>query len=459
MLQKEFTTTVQKKQVCIFCGEPAAEDCSTAVGEPMCRYCYDHSYQCNACSRTILDEDAVYSEYRGYYCQDCYEQLFVSCDECGDEILKEYAVHTEDGHTLCTDCYADLYVACVECDDKFRIDDMVAVNDYGDYVCQDCFDEYYYTCDHCDSPVHRDRAICDDNIALCEYCYEHYYVFCERCEQLVHVDNAVYVDDYPYCEYCGPVVEAARIIHYYDYAPSTLYFDGCHYPKDGVLYLGIELEVDEGGKDKDHAAQVIDILGDEYVYIKADGSLNDGFEIVTHPSTLSYHKTQPWADVFEYLRCHGYKSHDAETCGLHIHITRAVFSEAAEGRLLYLVEKFWPQLVKFSRRTEEQLDRWATRYGLDDGETPEDLRAKARGCGRYYAVNLTNYSTIELRLFRGTLKLETFFATLEFAEYLAKTAISSTNEDVQRLTWEEFVKDVPEDYTYLRQYLVNRGLA
>src|SRR5690606_4775831 len=108
---------------------------------------------------------------------------------------------------------------------------------------------------------------------------------------------------------------------------------------------------------------------------------------------------------------------------------------------------------------EQQLDRWAARYGLDDGETPEDLRAKARRCGRYYAVNLTNRATIELRLFRGTLKLETFFATLEFADYLAKTAINSTNEEVQHLTWEEFVKDVPEGYTYLRQYLVNRGLA
>jgi hypothetical protein len=273
------------------------------------------------------------------------------------------------------------------------------------------------------------------------------------------VDDAVYVDDEPYCEYCAEDVEDERVIHNYSYKPSRLYFDGCHYPEDGVLYLGIELEVDKGGEDKDHAAKVLGILGDEYVYVKTDGSLHDGFEIVTHPSTLSYHKTQPWDDAFEYLKDCGYRSHDAGTCGLHVHLTRAVFSEAAEGRLLYLVEKFWPQLVTFSRRTEEQLDKWATRYGLDDGETPADLRAKARGRGRYYAVNLTNRSTIELRLFRGTLNVKTFFATIEFADYLAKTAINSSNEDVQHLTWEEFVKGVPEGYTYLRQYLVDRGLA
>lgn len=51
----------------------------------------------------------------------------------------------------------------------------------------------------------------------------------------------------------------------------------------------------------------------------------------------------------------GYRSHQACTCGLHIHISRLAFGrtaaqqEAAIARLLYFVEKHWNELLKFSR--------------------------------------------------------------------------------------------------------------
>ena len=76
--------------------------------------------------------------------------------------------------------------------------------------------------------------------------------------------------------------------------------------------------------------------------------------------------------------------------------------DAVIARILYFFEKNWEELLKFSRRTPRQLDRWATRYGYKD--QPKELLDHAKKGyhgGRYTSVNLTNTDTIEFRIFRG----------------------------------------------------------
>ena len=61
------------------------------------------------------------------------------------------------------------------------------------------------------------------------------------------------------------------------------------------------------------------------------------------------------------------------------------------------MEHHWLELVKFSRRTENSLNRWAARFGYEP--TPKAILDKAKSYyGRYYAVNLCNRHTIEFRL-------------------------------------------------------------
>ena len=71
------------------------------------------------------------------------------------------------------------------------------------------------------------------------------------------------------------------------------------------------------------------------------------------------------------------------------------------------MEKHWDELLKFSRRTPRQLQRWAARY--DYKEQPKEIldnaKVGATGNGRYSCINLENTNTIEFRMFRGTLKL------------------------------------------------------
>ena len=97
----------------------------------------------------------------------------------------------------------------------------------------------------------------------------------------------------------------------------------------------------------------------------------------------------------------GYTSHQAGTCGLHIHVNRDAFGNT-EGlqdvriaRILYFFEKNWEELLKFSRRTQGQLNQWAARYGYKD--QPREIldHAKKGGeGGRYSCVNLQNRDTI-----------------------------------------------------------------
>lgn len=110
-----------------------------------------------------------------------------------------------------------------------------------------------------------------------------------------------------------------------------------------------------------------------------------------------------------------YFSHQADTCGLHVHIKRTAFGETVAdqeeiiARILYFFEKHREELLKFSRRTPKQLRQWSNRYDLKESQ---DILKRAKGDQEWYTcVNLTNYYTVELRMFRGTLKLNTLIAS------------------------------------------------
>lgn len=76
--------------------------------------------------------------------------------------------------------------------------------------------------------------------------------------------------------------------------------------------------------------------------------------------------------------------------------------------------------------------------------------------GRYVAVNLCNYHTIEFRLFRGTLKYNTLIATLELVNRICDIALSYTDDKMYKLSWSDFVSEITE--SELIQYLKERQI-
>ncbi|MDR3766773.1 MAG: hypothetical protein Q3Y08_07030 [Butyricicoccus sp.] len=75
---------------------------------------------------------------------------------------------------------------------------------------------------------------------------------------------------------------------------------------------------------------------------------------------------------------------------------------------------------------------------------------------RYRTVNLTNRHTVEIRIFRGTLKLNTLFATLQFVNHLCNLAVYSSDAELESLAGHDFLNDIHEPE--LIQYLKERNL-
>lgn len=350
-------------------------------------------------------------------------------------------------------------VTCYCCGKEFDVSDMTIVeSEY--YVCPDCLESRTVVCCECGDIIFADDNAGDSNIPLCESCYDyHDYHTCSSCGAVMAYDEVYHLDydDENYCEDCYNRYRSDSSIDEYDYKPDPIFFGS------GTRYFGVELEIDEGGSDNYKAEEVMAVANKKAwrIYCKHDGSLYDGFEIVTHPMTLDYHMNEmPWKEIVEKAKCLGYLSHQAGSCGLHIHVNRNSFGdtervqEAAIARVLYFFEKHWDELLKFSRRTESQLNRWAARYGYKD--TPKEMleHAKKGNMGRYACVNLCNEETIEFRIFRGTLKLNTLLATIQLTSHICDVAYTLGDDEISQLSWTDFVREYctePELIQYLKE--------
>ena len=343
---------------------------------------------------------------------------------------------------------------CVHCGALIDTDDYEEVN--GEIVCTSCYEHHTTTCDRCGNIIWLDDSFGDEYTTLCRHCYENYYSRCSCCDALVHNDDLYHLDGYEYCSECyHDEVDKSRSIHDYGYKPEPIFYG------DSCRYFGVELEIDGAGKDSDNADELLAVgnRNDEFIYIKSDGSLDDGMEIVSHPASLDYHKQYQWDEIMKKAISLGYRSHQTSTCGLHVHVNRDCLGDSREeqdeviSRILYFVEHHWNELLKFSRRSEYAMNRWASRYGYENSARAILDKAKKGNNGRYAAVNLMNYSTIEFRLFRGTLKLNTFMATLELIDAIIDVALNYSEDGLHKLSWSEFVATLsePELIAYLKE--------
>ncbi|MCH5192426.1 MAG: amidoligase family protein [Oscillospiraceae bacterium] len=347
---------------------------------------------------------------------------------------------------------------CSHCGYTCSLDDMETFD--GEEICQECYDDETVICSHCGDRIWADDVAGDSNHILCDRCYTRYYTDCEDCGRTIHAEDAYYLDDEPdnpYCHNCYCRHDSGEYIHDYSFKPDPIFYGS------SSRYFGVELEIDGGGQYASNAEKIIDIANADStrrIYIKRDSSLNDGMEIVTHPMSLDYHLNKmPWADVMRKAASLGYRSHKTKTCGLHIHVNRSSFGdtheeqEACISRVLFFVERFWQELLKFSRRTESQLSRWAARYGIKENPKATFDNAKKNYSGRYTCVNLTNSQTIEFRIFRGTLKYNTFVAALQLVNRICDISARMTDEEMTLMNWCDFVSGVeePELITYLKE--------
>jgi hypothetical protein len=198
---------------------------------------------------------------------------------------------------------------------------------------------------------------------------------------------------------------ATSVIRSYGYRPKPR-FRGSD--KHG-LFLGMELEIfcSRDRDTSDVAGEAQEVLG-KVAYIKSDSSVTHGFEIVTHPMSFTYAMEEfPW-EVLDRLDDLG--SYDTDNSGIHVHVSRAGFSGPRhEYSWMIFAHRNNAQFSRLARRVSDQ---WASFSDQQRTDAKAIATKKKRDHTRYRAINQTNTDTIEVRIFRSSLDVQSVKAAL-----------------------------------------------
>lgn len=314
---------------------------------------------------------------------------------------------------------------CEDCNALEYLDDGSWAYDGDRFICQNCRDRHYHWSDYRDTYIHDDDEDDEDNGIIGEY---H-----SSSENLGHI-------------------------------PSS------HDKHKNPIYLGLELEMEttDGADRYTKAEQLLNAIGrrngDQYCLLENDGSLDDGFEMVTGYTGLDTH-----ADQLQFFKqpFKGMRSHDTRTCGLHIHICKKGMTMSHASKLiLFINESSNQRLVKAIARRENPdyakiKNKRADYRWLKNAKNYDGIRRQLMELNedRYEALNFKNPNTVEFRMFKGTLKYETIMACLEFT-YASWHFAKETG--IQNLTTEDFLSYISKPAQlkttkFLREYLQGKG--
>lgn len=248
----------------------------------------------------------------------------------------------------------------------------------------------------------------------------------EECER-AHLDDH---DSDCSCEWCLEASDEFDPAEVYGICSHILEWD--HKPDwvfhgEGPLHLGMELEVESRydyhngtGMTPAAGAETINKGNDDILFCKEDGSLNYGFEIVTHPMTLGKAmELIPWSTLEHLRKEGGFRSFNTESCGMHLHLSRRAFDPESGGDASSHLWKF----LKFHYRNASEITRLAGRSSseyaswntLENESALTYAKKQDSNYSRYVAINLQNHSTIELRYFKGTLSTLGIKRNIQFA--------------------------------------------
>lgn len=246
------------------------------------------------------------------------------------------------------------------------------------------------------------------------------------------------------------------LIRNYSYKPTTQ-FISMPYDSKEVPFFGIELEVERMEKSETSRGDMAKKIENKAWYFKNDGSLNNGFEIVTHPLTFSYikHSAKDFESALNELSCNAYNSYNANTCGMHIHISKKAFGTWQLYKFMKFFAENVPFIVAISQRKMDKLVQWANIEDNDENALMYKAKKKEGNSARYVAINLQNYSTIEVRIFRGTLNFNSFMKNIEFIHALYM--FTKESKIITLDSFKEYISNSCE-YSNLKKFIKLKNL-
>jgi hypothetical protein len=337
----------------------------------------------------------------------------------------------------------------VHCDCGHYEDENNTHNVRNDTWCDSCFDDDAVYCEDNDEYWPRDDAFYSER----NDCYYSY----ERDEDDDDDDDDD--RDQPIMSY------STNVLNVLDY-PSGI--TSSHF---GEFTLGIELEMTSGDNDCTEAAELVrSRLGSDYCIIKHDGSLpHNGFEVVTSPQGLARHieKFKAW-EIDP-----AYRAWNTGKCGTHVHIDSRGFTQLTLGKFLMFINSSGN--VDFIRKIagrHPSVDDQARSYCAAEHQsilTNPKKAVKGKSGERYRMVNMCNlgsrearrlglsmdnsyngkYNTVELRIFRASLKKERLLAQIEFTHAAVMFCRVASWRDLNGTSFVKWLKTVAGQYPAL----------
>jgi hypothetical protein len=372
----------------------------------------------------------------------------VTCDNCRQS-FDEGDMIEHDGEYFCDSCYHDLYASCEGCGGVFAVDNVEYIDlsrRCSGHYCDSCIDDVAPQCDDCRERYDANYGSTNTSgRGICDSCAEDYFC-CDGCGETCHTDQ--YSED-GFCNDCYSDRNPASIMSYgEDVLDHTT-------PPDGLngLRFGFEIEIEcEGYTNPGEVAETLLELHSDYIICKSDGSLHHGLEIVTTPASFETMKDILRKVCKTLATIDGITSHN-DTCGTHIHLSKAYLSDLQVGKMRAFVADpanydFVTCIAQRKTRGYCQYDKMQAKAGKGKKCEPE----------RRLPINCHPHATIEFRIFRGNLRLDRQLKNLEFTQSLANWCNDCSIQDTQ--TPETFIGYLAKHrktYPHLVQFLVDKG--
>lgn len=349
-------------------------------------------FKCAISKKWVEKKDNnTYVEGVGLVSNAARDQTCAKCRHCGKWFLKDRI----NEHEMCETCAADHFY-CGQCETvHHRSKKKIAPN--GMVMCKQCFDRLYATCSECGVVMERSMARSHDGDVYCITCYEN----------------------------CG--YDSGDYILSYSHKPS--------YPNYGSeRRFGLEIELEGGSRAAKPMCKAL-----PEIYCKRDGSISDGFEVVTHPLTFD-DALRVGARVGEIAKEQSMRG-DNGTCGIHVHVSRSGIKRQAEtvSKMLILFSRFKSNIEKFARRGESRWAKVSVKTKADyDRDAARFLDVERSD--RYRAINLQNSKTIEIRIFKGTNNPKTIMAIVQFVNAFVDYCENLDFNTVETIKWADIFR-------------------
>jgi hypothetical protein len=224
------------------------------------------------------------------------------------------------------------------------------------------------------------------------------------------------------CHHC---LDASFKIHNYSTRVESMLKFKATRVKPNTVYLGCELEYETNNRNR--AQLGVGKLMHGHALMKSDGSIRNGFEIVTCPATLDIH-LQVFKSFFDNLPP---DLKIEKNVGMHVHISRKPLSHLTLGKLTEFLNR--QDNKQFIAHIAGRIDNNYAR--MDNGRNVTYPWRNKHGGDRYNALNLNNQNTVEVRLFATPMNYKEFASRLQFVQALVDYCMpAQSNESLKKQT-------------------------